>query len=42
MGGEEDGLAELPEPGDDLPDGAAGGRVEAGGRLVQEDALGRR
>jgi hypothetical protein len=40
MGGEEDGLAEVPEPGDDLPGGAAGGRVEAGGRLVQEDELG--
>jgi hypothetical protein len=40
MGGEEDGLAELPEPGNDLPGGAAGGRVEASGRLVQEDELG--
>ena len=29
----------LPEPGHDLPGGAAGGRVEAGGRLVQEDEL---
>ena len=37
MGGEEDGLAELPEPGDDLPGGAAGRRVETGGRLVQEE-----
>src|SRR5580704_5778332 len=39
MGGEEDGLAELPEPGNDLPGGAAGGRVETSGRLVQEDEL---
>ena len=37
MGGEEDGLAELPQPGHDLPGRAAGGRVETGGRLVQED-----
>src|SRR5215472_14968203 len=37
--GEEDGLAELPEPGDDVPGGAAGGRVETSGRLVQEDEL---
>ena len=40
MGGEEDGLAELSEPGNDLPGGAAGGRVETSGRLVQEDELG--
>ena len=39
MGREEDGLAELPEPGNDLPGGAAGGRIEASGRLVQEDEL---
>src|SRR5215472_2322691 len=39
MGGEEDRLAELPEPGDDVPGGAAGGRVETSGRLVQEDEL---
>ena len=34
------GLAELAEPGDDLPGGPAGRRVEAGGRLVQEDDVG--
>src|SRR5215471_5199577 len=39
VGGEEDGLAKLPEPGDDVPGGAAGGRVESSGRLVQEDEL---
>jgi hypothetical protein len=39
MGGEKDCLAELPEPGNDLPGGAAGGRVETSGRLVQEDEL---
>jgi hypothetical protein len=27
-------------PGDDLPGGPAGGGVESGGRLVQEDELG--
>src|SRR5215831_8628269 len=37
MSGEEDGLAEPAEPGNDLPGGAAGGRVETSGRLVQED-----
>jgi signal transduction histidine kinase len=40
MGGEKDRLAELAEPGDDLPGGPAGGRVEPGGRLVEEDELG--
>ena len=40
VGGEEDRLAELPQPGDDLPGGPAGGRVETGGRLVKEDELG--
>jgi hypothetical protein len=40
VGGEEDGLAELTEPGHDLPGGAAGGRVEAGGGLVEEDEVG--
>ena len=40
VGGEEDRLAELPQPGDDLPGGPAGGRVEPGGRLVEEDELG--
>jgi len=29
----------LPEPGNDLPGGAAGGRVKTSGRLVQEDEL---
>jgi hypothetical protein len=33
------GLAEVPEPGHDLPGGAAGRRVETSGRLVQEDEL---
>jgi hypothetical protein len=39
MSGEEDGLAELPESGNDLPGGAAGGRVEARSWLVREDEL---
>jgi hypothetical protein len=39
VSGEEDGLAESPEPGNDLPGGAARRRVEASGRLVQEDEL---
>jgi hypothetical protein len=39
VGGEEDRLAELAEPGDDLPGGPAGGRVKAGGRFVEEDEL---
>ncbi len=40
VGGQEDRLAELAEPGDDLPGGPAGRRIETGGRLVQEDDLG--
>ena len=40
VGGEEDRLAELAQPGDDLPGGPAGGGVETGGRLVEEDELG--
>src|SRR5579862_1025887 len=39
VGGEEDSLAELTEPGHDLPGGAAGRRVEAGGGLVEEDEI---
>jgi hypothetical protein len=39
VGGEKDGLAELAEPGNDFPGGAAGGRVETSRRLVQEDEL---
>ena len=38
--GEQDRLAELAQAGDQLPRLAAGGRVEAGGRLVEEDQLG--
>src|SRR4051794_37809410 len=36
---EHDGLAELAQRADRLPGGAARGRVEAGGRLVEEDQL---
>ena len=39
MGGEQDRLAEVTEAADHLPGLAAGGRVEPGGRLVQEDQL---
>jgi hypothetical protein len=40
VGGEEDRLAELAEPLDQLPRLAARRGVEAGGRLVEEDQLG--
>src|SRR6266545_3266423 len=40
VGGEQDGLAEVPEAVDQLPGVAAGRRVEAGGRLVQEQQVG--
>ena len=40
VGGEEDGLAERLQPLDHVPGVAAGGRVEAGGRLVEEDQVG--
>ena len=40
VGRQKDGLAELLERADRLPGGAAGGRVEAGRRLVEEDQLG--
>ena len=40
MGGEEDGLAERPQAGDHVPGRTAGGWVEAGGGLVEEDQLG--
>ena len=40
VGGEEDGLAEVAEPGDHLPGLAAGGGIEAGRRLVEEEQLG--
>ena len=40
VGGQQDRLAELLEPVDDAPGGAAGGGVEAGGGLVEEDELG--
>src|SRR5205085_3753270 len=40
VGGQEDGLAELTEPGDDLPGGPTGGRVEPGRRLVEEHDVG--
>jgi hypothetical protein len=40
VGGEEDGLAERLQPLDHLPGLAARGRVEAGGRLVEEDQVG--
>src|SRR6202166_3085452 len=39
MGGQHDGLAERPHVAHDPPGGAAGRRVEAGGRLVQKDQL---
>src|SRR5690349_20193244 len=37
---EQDGLAQLLQRAHDVPRGAAGGGVEAGGRLVEEDQLG--
>jgi hypothetical protein len=37
---EEDGLAELAQPGDHLPGRPAGRRVESGGGFVNEDELG--
>ncbi len=37
--GEHDGLAEVAQRADDVPGGAAGGRVEAGRGLVEEDQL---
>ena len=40
VGGEEDGLAERAEVLDRRPGLAAGGRVEAGGRLVEEEQVG--
>ena len=40
VGGEEDGLAERLEPLDHVPGVAPGRRVEAGGRLVEEDQVG--
>jgi len=40
MGGEQDRPAQLAEAADDLPGLAAGGRVEPGGRFVQEDQVG--
>ena len=40
VGGQQDGLAEVAEALDHLPGGAAGGGVEAGGRLVEEEQLG--
>src|SRR4051794_2282954 len=40
VGGEEDGLAEVAQTGDRIPGVAAGGGVEAGGRLVEEEQLG--
>ena len=40
VGRQEDRLAELAQPVDDLPRGAARGGVEAGRRLVEEDQLG--
>jgi hypothetical protein len=40
VGGEQNRLVELLEPPDDAPSRAAGGRVEAGGGLVEEDELG--
>src|SRR2546423_6383706 len=39
VGGEENGLAEVPERGDDAPRSPARRGVEAGGRLVEEDQL---
>ncbi len=36
---EEDRLAEPTQTGDDLPGSAAGGRIEPGRRLVEEDEL---
>jgi hypothetical protein len=39
VGGEQDGLAQFLEVPDDLPCAAAGSRIEAGGRLVQEKKL---
>jgi len=39
VGGEKDGLAQGPQAGDDLPGGAPGGGVKAGGGLVEEDEL---
>jgi hypothetical protein len=40
VGGEEDGLAERLQALDHVPGVAAGGRVEAGGGLVEEDQVG--
>src|ERR687887_250887 len=40
VGGEQDRLAEVPQALDQLPGAPAGRRVEAGGRLVQEDQVG--
>src|SRR6185312_3178720 len=40
VGGEEDGLAERLQALDHVPSLTAGGRVEAGGRLVEEDQVG--
>ena len=37
MRGEEDGFAAVADAADEVPDGAAGLRVEAGGELVEED-----
>src|SRR5579863_1667193 len=39
MSREEHGLAQLPQPGNDLPGGTAGGRVETRGGLGKEDQL---
>jgi hypothetical protein len=39
VGGQEHRLAQGPQAGDDLPGGAPGGGVKAGGGLVQEDQL---
>ncbi len=38
--GQEHGLAEFSQPGDQRPELAPGGRIEAGGRLVEEEQVG--